>query len=237
VPFFFARKERIMDASRIRLWDLPTRIFHWALVALFTAAVVTAQIGGNAMDWHGRIGLAIVGLLAFRVVWGFIGSTHSRFTNFMPSPASVSAYLRGQWQGVGHNPLGAFSVFALLLLIVVQFGTGLFANDEVAFNGFLASLVSSDLSNRLTGIHRFTINILYGLIALHVAAVAYYTLVRKESLVKPMVTGWKEISGESGQSVVPEPGRQAGAAALVVALVIALAAVYAASGAWIARPV
>ncbi len=222
-----------MSTRRIQLWDLPTRIFHWALVVLIALAVITAKVGGNAMDWHGRIGLAIIGLLAFRIVWGIIGSTHSRFLSFMPSPASVTAYLRGQWHGVGHNPLGAFSVFALLIVIVVQFGTGLFANDEIAFNGFLATLVSSDVSNRLTGIHKFTINILYGLIALHVAAVAYYTLVKKESLIKPMLTGWKEISGESG---VRELGKEAGAVALVIALVIALAAVYAASGAWIARP-
>ncbi len=218
-----------MSARRIKLWDLPTRIFHWALVVLVVAAIVTAKIGGNAMDWHGRIGLTIVGLIAFRVVWGFIGSTHSRFASFFPTPAKLLPYVRGQWPGVGHNPLGAFSVFALLLVIAAQFSTGLFANDDVAFNGPLSGLISKELSDRLTGIHKFSVNVLYALIALHVGAIGYYASVKKDNLVKAMVIGWKDLAPHQETA----SATSASVVALVVALAIALAAMYAASGAWL----
>ena len=102
---------------RIVLWDLPLRVFHWSLMAAVTAAIVTGELGGAWMPWHGRAGLLIVGLLVFRVVWGVLGSATSRFTHFAPSPGRLLAYLRGRWRGVGHNPLGALSVFALLGLL------------------------------------------------------------------------------------------------------------------------
>jgi hypothetical protein len=109
-----------MNRQRIRLWDLPTRLFHWLLVILVLASFISGKIGGNAMDWHGKFGLAILGLLTFRLVWGIVGSTYARFASFFPTPASVLAYLRGQWRGVGHNPLGALSVFGLLVLLAFQ---------------------------------------------------------------------------------------------------------------------
>jgi cytochrome b len=221
-----------MGTRRIRLWDLPTRIFHWALVVLVVAAIVTAKLGGNAMDWHGRIGIAIIGLVAFRLVWGFVGGSYARFSTFFPTPASVFAYLRGQWPGVGHNPLGAFSVFALLILLIAQFSTGLFANDDAAFSGPLAVLVGDDLSHRLTRIHKFTINLLYAMIALHIGAIGYYASVKKDNLVKAMVTGWKDLApGQAGESAT-----SATVVALVIALTIAFAAMYAASGAWLPKP-
>src|SRR5664279_4779710 len=135
-----------MSLERIKLWDLPTRLFHWLLVILILAAYVSGKIGGGAMDWHGRIGILILGLIVFRVVWGFIGSHHSRFSSFFPTPATVRAYLRGQWHGIGHNPLGAFSVLALLSLISLQVATGLLGNDDIAFSGPLSSLLSKELS-------------------------------------------------------------------------------------------
>jgi len=215
-----------MTVRRIVIWDLPTRIVHWALVVLVVAAVISAKIG--AIDWHGRIGLAIMGLIVFRLVWGLIGSTHARFASFLPTHTSLRAYLRGQWRGVGHNPLGAFSVIALLALIVVQFSTGLFANDDIAFSGPLSRLVDKDLSDRLTGIHTFSINFLIAMVVLHIAAIAFYTFVKKEKLVAPMVTGWKEVEPGEGESA-----SGGGPIALLVALLIAGAAVYGASGAWI----
>jgi cytochrome b len=220
-----------MDAKRIALWDLPTRIFHWALVVLIVAAYTTAQIGGAAIDWHARIGLSILGLVVFRLIWGLIGSSHARFASFFPTPGTLRAYLRGQWRGVGHNPLGAFSVFGMLGLIMVQFGTGLFANDDIAFEGPLAKLISKELSDRLTGIHLFSINLLIALIVLHLAAIFYYVRFKKETLIKPMLTGWKDIEPGQGESATG-----GGAVAFIVALAIALAAVYGASGAWLAKP-
>jgi cytochrome b len=109
-----------MNSKRIHLWDLPTRLFHWLLVLSVSAAIISAQIGGNLIEWHGKIGLFIVGLITFRLIWGLLGSTYARFAQFFPSPARVKDYLRGEWRGVGHNPLGAFSVFGLLGLLAFQ---------------------------------------------------------------------------------------------------------------------
>ena len=217
-----------MKTERIRLWDLPTRVFHWLLAILIVGAVITGNVGGSAIEWHGRIGLGILGLVVFRFVWGFIGSTYARFSRFIPTPSSIRAYLRGNWTGVGHNPLGALSVFALLALICIQVGTGIFSNDDIAFSGPLASLVDKALSDRLTGIHRLSINVLIALIALHLAAIAFYAWSRKDNLVKPMLNGWKDIASGQGESATG-----GGPVALVVALAIALGAVYAASGRWL----
>ena len=112
-----------MNTERIKIWDLPVRIFHWLLFLLIVGAIVSGKVGGGAIEWHGRIGLAIIGLLVFRIVWGFVGSSHARFSSFLPRPSSLRAYLRGAWKGVGHNPLGALSVLALLALFGVQAAT------------------------------------------------------------------------------------------------------------------
>ncbi|MFZ4537799.1 cytochrome b/b6 domain-containing protein [Propionivibrio sp.] len=223
-----------MDVKRIKLWDLPTRLFHWLLVIFIAAAIISGNIGGGAIDWHGRIGLVILGLLAFRIVWGVIGSSHARFASFFPTPASVLAYLRGQWHGVGHNPLGAFSVFGLLALIGLQLGTGLFGNDDIAFRGPLFDLISKELSDKLTGIHKFSVNALIALIVLHLGAITFYAHVKKDNLVKPMITGWKDV--KLGDGVQGESAKGGGALAFIVALLIALAVVYGGSGAWIPAP-
>lgn len=218
-----------MNRHRIRLWDLPTRLFHWLLALCVLAAVITGQLGGSLIDWHGKIGLAVVGLLAFRLAWGFLGSTYARFAQFFPTPTRIKAYLTGQWQGEGHNPLGALSVFGLILLLTLQSITGLFANDDIAFVGPLYDLIDKALSNRLTGLHHLLSNGLIALVVLHIAAIAYYGHVKKNNLVKPMLTGWKE--GANG-----EPAKGGGFVALIVALVIAGIAVYGASGAWLPEP-
>lgn len=217
-----------MNSPRIRLWDLPTRIFHWGLVLCMVAALVTGQIGGGLIEWHGRIGLAVVGLIVFRLVWGIVGSTYARFLHFFPTPGNIKAYLRGEWQGEGHNPLGALAVFGLLGLVSIQAATGLFSNDDIAFTGPLFDLVGRDLSNRITGIHHLASNLLIALVALHVAAIVFYVRARQQNLVKPMITGWKEGHGESASG--------GGIVALIIALVLAVGAVYGASGAWLPEP-
>jgi len=209
---------------RVLVWDLPTRIFHWSLAAAVTLAIVSGEIGGDLMPLHAKAGLAIVGLVAFRLVWGVVGATHARFANFAPTPAALRAYLRGRWQGHGHNPLGALSVFALLALLAAQAGTGLFGNDEISFTGPLAALVEEATSLRLTGWHKQLVNLLFALLALHVLAIAAYLVIKKDNLVKPMVTGWKEA--RSGTSA-----RQGSWSALLLSLAAAAAAVYLASGA------
>ncbi len=218
-----------MNQARIRVWDLPTRIFHWGLALLVIAAIVTGKVGGSLIDWHGKFGLAIVGLIAFRLVWGIVGSTYARFASFLPTPARIRVYLKGDWKEPGHNPLGALSVFALLGLLAFQLATGLVGNDDIAFRGPLFELAGKALSDRLTGLHKLSVNALFVLIALHVAAILFYVHVKKDNLVKPMISGWKENA--QGRSATG-----GGAVAFVVALVIAVAAIYGASGAWLPAP-
>lgn len=220
-----------MNGAVIRVWDLPTRLFHWLLVLLMVGAVVTVKIGGNAMEWHGRFGHMIFGLVVFRLVWGFVGSTTARFLHFVRGPGAIRDYFAGRWKGIGHNPLGALSVLALIGLTAFQAGTGLFANDDIAFRGPLAPLVSGDLSNTLTGLHRQTEWFLYGIVALHVAAVVFYTRVRGQDLVRPMIVGHRQVA-----DVGLEATRGGGALAFVFALALAVFALWATSGALLPPP-
>ena len=215
---------------RVKVWDLPLRACHWALVVAVAVAFVAAQIGGNAMVWHGRAGLAALGLIVFRIIWGFVGTTYARFSNFVRGPASIRAYLRGEWQGLGHNPLGALSVLALLPLVGSQAATGLFANDDIAYQGFLYPLVGGDISDWMTAIHKLFEPALIVLVLAHVGAIAFYARVKKHNLLVPMVTGWTETSGATA---APRGG---GWQALAAALAIASGVVYAASGALLPPP-
>jgi cytochrome b len=214
--------------QRILVWDLPLRLFHWLLVICVTGSFVSAKIGGNAMVWHGRFGLVVVGLLVFRLVWGFVGSTYARFFQFVRGPAAIVAYLRGQWHGEGHNPLGALSVLAMLGTLLLLVSTGLFANDDIAFEGPLYALVGKDLSDRVVGIHRLVEPLIILLVVAHLAAIAFYVRIKKETLIMPMVTGEKVGAGDTAKG--------GGLAAFCVALAIGLAAAYGASGVWIPAP-
>ena len=214
--------------QRIRIWDLPTRIFHWVLVACVFGAFVAVKIGGNAMVWHGRFGVTVVGLLAFRLAWGFIGSTYARFAQFVRGPGAIKAYLSGQWHGEGHNPLGALSVLAMLGTLLLLVSTGLFANDDIAFEGPLYALVGKEFSDRVAGIHRLIEPLMVLLLMAHLGAIVYYVRFRKEVLIMPMITGWKVGAGETAKG--------GGPAAFCIALAIGLAAAYGASGVWISSP-
>jgi cytochrome b len=217
------------SAPRVYVWDLPTRLFHWSLALLVVGAFVTQKIGGNAMVWHGRIGLAILGLLVFRIVWGFAGSTYARFTAFVRGPSAIRDYLAGRWQGLGHNPLGALSVLALLSVLAWLAATGLFANDDIAFEGPLYALIGKAGSDRLTGLHKFVEPLLILVVLLHIGAIAFYARVKKDNLVKPMLSGWKD--GATGENA-----RGGSFIAFLVAAAIAGGAVAAASGLWLPAP-
>lgn len=217
------------ETRKILIWDLPTRLFHWLLVLAIVALVVTGKAGGSWMEWHGRLGLLVLGLLVFRLLWGVMGSTYARFAGFFPTPAKVAAYLRGQWHAPGHNPLGACSVLALLAVPLFQALTGLVANDDIAFVGPLYDLVGRDLSNLATRWHLLAVNVLLALVALHVAAILFYAHIKKDNLVKPMVLGWKD-------SAHGESARGGGWIGFVLALALAVLAVYGASGAWLPEP-
>jgi cytochrome b len=212
---------------RVKLWDLPLRVFHWSLLVAVTTAIVTGKLGGEWMSLHGKAGIAIVGLLAFRVVWGLVGSGTSRFAHFLPTPGALLAYVKGRWRGIGHNPLGALSVVALIGLIGFQAISGLFSNDDIAFAGPLAGLVDEELSQWFTGWHHQVVNGLFVLLGLHVVAIFFHVKVKKDDIVTPMVTGWKKVPIAQA---VPRQGRLG---ALILAVSAGLGAGYAASGAWI----
>lgn len=215
---------------RQRIWDLPTRLFHWALAGAVTAATVTGKIGGEWIEWHGRSGLFILGLVIFRLLWGFIGSPTARFANFVRGPAAIRAYLRGQWQGIGHNPLGALAVLALLGLSAAQVVSGLFANDDITFQGPLAALISKDDSDHARALHTLVFYALSAVVGLHLAAIAFYTRVKKQSLVRPMLTGWQEPRPVAAVQVPHRHGGLRHVLAFVFAAGIASVSVYAASG-------
>ncbi len=181
----------------IRVWDLPTRLFHWALAACVVGLVITANIGGNWMNWHFRFGYSVLTLLLFRLVWGVVGGHWSRFRSFVYTPATLMAYLRGRGRAqdsVGHTPTGALSVFALLLVLLVQVGSGLFSDDEIAFAGPLTALVSSEWVGSATSYHKNIDKFLViALVVLHLLAIAYYRWAKKTDLVRPMVTGDKQL--------------------------------------------
>jgi len=206
-------------------WDLPVRIFHWALVLLVIWQIVTVSIGGNAMQLHAYGGYAILTLVLFRVLWGFLGGTHARFGDFVRGPAAVVRYARALRAGphtphAGHNPLGGWSVLAMLACLLVQGTTGLFANDDVMMEGPLAKHVSSRASEIATAIHDVNAVLLLSLIALHVAAVLFYLLAKKENLIAPMITGHKPAA------TATEPARGAGLWLAALLVGCSAAAVY-----------
>lgn len=183
----------------VRVWDLPTRLFHWGLVVCVVVSFVTGQIGGNALVWHMRSGFTIFALLAFRLLWGLVGGRWSRFASFVVSPASVLRYLRRQSRpddhhDVGHNPLGALSVLALITILAAQVGTGLFADDEIATTGPLNRFVSSATGLALTAWHKgWGKGLILALVSLHLAAILWYRFGRRVDLVRPMLTGDKAL--------------------------------------------
>ncbi|MGB7479165.1 MAG: cytochrome b/b6 domain-containing protein [Burkholderiaceae bacterium] len=182
-----------------RVWDLPLRLFHWSLAVLIVVSLVTQQIGGNAMEWHFLSGYAVLALLLFRLAWGLVGSRYARFSSFLYAPAEILAYLRGGARRYhGHNPLGSLSVFALLGVVLAQAISGLFANDDIASEGPLVKFISKDWSDSFTWFHKAVSgNLIYALIGLHIAAIVYYYLRKKQNLVKPMVTGDKVVDADT----------------------------------------
>jgi len=172
----------------VRIWDLPTRLFHVALALCVTGAIVSVKLGGLWMDWHVRLGIASLALVTFRIIWGLIGPRYARFAQFYTSPLNTWAYFKAPTKSAGHNPLGAWSVFGMLAIIGWQGVSGLFANDDILTQGPFAALVSSAWSDRLTGLHQFNELFLYAAIGLHLAAIAFYTY-KGQRLLMPMLHG------------------------------------------------
>ena len=213
----------MVPATRL-VWDLPVRIAHWLFVLCVTGSWVTHLAGVQWFGWHRRFGYTTLVLVSFRIAWGFVGTRHARFANFVRGPRAVVEYLcrRGLGESVGHNPLGALSVVALLALMLVQGVTGLFANDEIANAGPFYGWVSPETSKRISALHHANADWLLAFIALHVVAVGWYAFVRHRPLLRAMVTGRKDSRR------VPEGEGIAGsrmvlALAIVAACALALA--------------
>ncbi len=174
------------------VWDLPVRIVHWLIVLGVAASWASHYAGVEWFEWHRRSGYLVLVLVVFRVLWGFLGTRHARFATFLRRPRVIVDYLRGRDPGgAGHNPLGALAVVAMLLVLLLQAGTGLFANDEIMSVGPFYGWVDHDLSNRITSLHRFNSDVLLVLICLHLAAVGWYVAVRRQPLIRAMLTGRK----------------------------------------------
>jgi cytochrome b len=180
--------------TAVRVWDLPTRSFHWSLVLLMIFSFVTAKVGGNWMRWHFLSGYAILSLISFRVLWGFFGGRYARFRSFLFSPMQILQYVRGAPNAVktlGHNPMGSLSVFALIGFVGLQATTGLFSNDDISEEGPLVRFISNATSNWFTSIHHLNEKVLIVLVVTHIAAVLFYLLRKRENLIVPMLSGDK----------------------------------------------
>ena len=179
-------------SQKTRVWDLPTRLFHWLLVVCVVGALVTVKLGGNWMQWHLNFGIATLALLVFRVLWGLVGPRYARFSSFLPSIRAAWGYLRqastAGTRQAGHNPLGAWSVYALLGMLLVQASTGLFVSDDIMYQGPLSVLVSNDLVAQLTSVHKLGEFVIFSLLGLHLVAIAFYTI-KGQGLVAPMIHG------------------------------------------------
>jgi cytochrome b len=195
-------------AAMIAVWDLPTRLFHWLLAVLVAVSLATGWTGGNAMTWHARSGYAILALLLFRLAWGVMGSPTARFGDFIRGPAVVWRYAVGLWRSqaprtLGHNPMGGWSVLAMLAALLFQAASGLFADDQILTAGPLAARIPAAAGAWLTRLHRFNQWTIVGLVATHLGAIGFYLLVKGENLIVPMLSGRKRWPAVGGPVMVP----------------------------------
>jgi cytochrome b len=212
------------SAREIRVWDVPVRLVHWTQACLVATSVATGLTGGNVLRIHRLSGYGILTLVVFRILWGFAGGPHARFAAFLRGPRAVGTFLRETMAlrrpvHAGHNPLAGWMTMALLAGLLVQGSTGLFANDDIAFQGPLASVVTKDRSDALTVVHKTNVRILLALVVLHVAAALLHLVIERQNLIVPMFTGrkpWPE------GIEAPDPGRPR--PALAIALFLAACA-------------
>ena len=192
-------------SSKIRAWDLPTRIFHWLLAAAVIGSLISANVGGAAMEWHFRLGYAVLSLLLFRLVWGVVGGHWSRFSTFLYSPATLWRHISGRARpehAVGHSPTGALSVFGMLVFLLLQVAAGLFSDDDISAYGPLGKFVSNGVVESATFYHtnvgKFVV---LALIVAHLMAIAYYLFKKKNNLIRPM------LSGDKATDILVPPSR------------------------------
>jgi cytochrome b len=181
---------------KILLWDLPTRLFHWLFAVAVLGAIVTDLLENITL--HSYFGYSALVLVIIRIIWGFVGPHHARFSSFVPSVSGLKAFLKDQTLSpLGHNPLGALSVIAMLLIVLVQASSGLFTDDEISFQGPLSKFLSEDMVKFMNQIHETNHVLVYGIVALHFIAIFYYQRIKKNNLIGPMVYGDKEIDSKN----------------------------------------
>lgn len=216
-----------MSGSReIRVWDWPLRITHWSFAVLIPFSWWAAE--NSHWSWHKRSGLILLALLTFRIIWGFVGPETARFAQFVRGPAKVLAYIKGEREPgektIGHNPLGAISVVALLSAMLVQVGLGLFAGDPFdGPTGPLNSLAGVTTADLVSESHEVFFYVVVALIIVHLAAIAYYAVLKNNNLVKPMITGKRETASLIDGIATPSFAKVALTAAFSAALAIWIA--------------
>lgn len=216
------------DLIAAPVWDAFVRCFHWSLVLLFAFSAITGKVGGSWIKWHMWSGYAILALVLFRIVWGFVGGEYARFASFVSGPVAGIRYglgllKRSTQHVISHNPIGGWMVVVLLLLLAAQAMFGLISDDEIATTGPLARYVSTELSLKAMSWHRLLGNVLLGLVAIHILAVVFHVFVKKEALVRAMLSGNKDLPPELAREA--SAARKASSAAGFVVLSIAILAV------------
>jgi cytochrome b len=187
-----------MAEEKRLVWDLPLRLFHWLLVVSMIGSWITAELGFDWMQIHMYLGYGTIGMVVFRIIWGFIGPRHARFSSFLTGPSGIWRYAKGLAAGTmiqtaGHNPLGGISVIVMLVLVGFQATTGLFATDDIVWTGPYNPAVSGATADRLTSLHHLNFNIILVAVALHILAIAFYFLVKKQNLTAAMFHGKKLV--------------------------------------------
>lgn len=215
----------MVDRAAVPVWDWPVRVVHWALVVCLAGLVITGLRKGDAMAWHMRLGEVLLALVLFRILWGFAGSGNARFASFLRGPRAAARYVRSRLKPpheihVTHNPVGGWMVVALLVAMLLQATLGLYANDDVFWDGPLAKTVAKETSDLLSSIHRRLAWVVVGLAAFHILAVFVYLVAFRENLIRPMFVGSKRLPAGFG---TPEAARASSAKA--IALLILCAAV------------
>ena len=187
-----------------KIWDLPLRLFHWTLVLVFAGLWYTGENGD--LERHFILGKIMLGLLVFRLLWGFVGSHTARFSKIPLHPKSAVSYLKGHYgEHAGHNPLGSWSVVLILGLLMLQVVTGLLANDGVMDEGPLVQFISTDLSDQLTSIHHLAFEALLVVLSVHIAAVMFYQFIKKQGLIQAMLSGKKVLSDNIKPPIMAHP--------------------------------
>ena len=201
--------------KKIHVWDLPTRLFHWLLVGFVCFSFITAMVEDfQDTELHMMSGYAILGLILFRLGWGVLGGTYARFAQFLKGPRACIAYLRQLFSAdsspdgenkldhsLGHNPVAGWMIVVMLVVILLQITTGLFANDDILYEGPLAYKVSEEISSQLTVLHKQNYYLLLALIFLHLSAIAFYRIFKRQNLVRPMLTGYRWVNEKMAQTL------------------------------------